>query len=518
MHRDVDLSSLQLFPAQRQGTLAVVTIALALAYVLLAYFGTTASMVAIWLRSETFAHGIVVIPIFLYLAWRERAALGRIVPEPSRLALVGIAAAAAIAWLGERVNAVSVPQLAMIAMVPLAVWALLGARAVRVLAFPLAFLFFAVPFGEFMVPRLIDWTADFTVWAIQLSGVPIYREGNMFTIPSGRWSVVEACSGLRYLIASAMVGVLFAYLSYRSARRRALFIAASIIVPLVANWLRAYGIVMLGHLSGNRLAVGVDHLIYGWIFFGVVMLLLFMVGSRWREDLPDEPAREAAIAAPGVERWTPRMWQAAAALAVIVGAGGWLDAAARSEGRPGDLQLARLAAVDGWTPATEFSRWHPDLAGANGTLRQTFVRDGVPVGIDVSIYRDQTRQAKALSSLNQLVQPSNQTWLQTYSGHAELDGAGGAFAARSAVVAGSAERLAVRQWFWVDGQVTASPVVVTFHQVLAILRGRSDAVAWVVLYTPLDRGEDAAARALAAFARAAGGPLDTTLRAAADAR
>ena len=54
-------------------------------------------------------------------------------------------------------------------------------------------------------------------------------------------------------------------------------------MPIVANWLRAYMIVMLGHLSNNRIAVGVDHMIYGWIFFGVVMLLLFWVGSLWQE-------------------------------------------------------------------------------------------------------------------------------------------------------------------------------------------------------------------------------------------
>jgi hypothetical protein len=61
----------------------------------------------------------------------------------------------------------------------------------------------------------------------------------------------------------------------------------SIIVPIIANWLRAYMIVMLGHLSGNRLAVGVDHLIYGWVFFGVVILAMFWIGARWREDEPD---------------------------------------------------------------------------------------------------------------------------------------------------------------------------------------------------------------------------------------
>ena len=73
-----------------------------------------------------------------------------------------------------------------------------------------------------------------------------------------------------------------------------MFMSAAILVPIVANWLRAYMIVMLGHLSNNRLAVGVDHLIYGWIFFGLVMLLLFWVGSFWRStDMPAPAPRRS---------------------------------------------------------------------------------------------------------------------------------------------------------------------------------------------------------------------------------
>ncbi len=91
-----------------------------------------------------------------------------------------------------------------------------GNDVTRRILYPLAFLFFAVPAGDFLMPTLMDHTADFTVMALRLSGVPVFREGNYFTIPSGNWSVVEACSGLRYLIASITLGVLFAYLNYRA--------------------------------------------------------------------------------------------------------------------------------------------------------------------------------------------------------------------------------------------------------------------------------------------------------------
>ena len=112
----------------------------------------------------------------------------------------------------------------------------------------------------------------------------MYREGLQFIIPSGSWSVVEACSGIRYLIASITVGCIFAYLSYRSLRQApgCSFWWPSL-VPLVANWVRAYLIVMLGHLSGNELATGVDHLIYGWVFFGVVIMAMLLIGARWAD-------------------------------------------------------------------------------------------------------------------------------------------------------------------------------------------------------------------------------------------
>ena len=82
----------------------------------------------------------------------------------------------------------------------------MGTAMLRALAFPLSFMFFAIPFGEFLMPQLIDWTADFTIAALRLTGIPVYREANSFVIPSGHWSVVEACSGIRYLIAIHWLG------------------------------------------------------------------------------------------------------------------------------------------------------------------------------------------------------------------------------------------------------------------------------------------------------------------------
>jgi exosortase A len=226
------------------------------------------SLVSVWHRSGTYAHCFIVPAIVAWLIWRKRAELRSIEIRPVLSPIIAIAAAGAI-WVAASLAGVLIAsQFALLFILELAVIAVTGVAVTKRLLFPLAFAFFAVPAGAILVPTLIDWTAHFTISAVRLSGVPVYREGATFAIPSGRWSVIEACSGIRYLIASVMGGTLFAYLTYRSLTRRLVFVAASVVFPIVANWLRAYLIVMLGHLTDNRLAAGVDHLIYGWVLFG----------------------------------------------------------------------------------------------------------------------------------------------------------------------------------------------------------------------------------------------------------
>ena len=190
------------------------------------YVQTAESIVAIWWRSETYAHGFLIVPIVVVLIWSRRRELATIVPSPDQLGFV-LLAGAGLAWIAAAAgNAQVVQQLALVAMIPAAVIAIAGRRVARALAFPLAFLFLGVPMGESLIPGLMDWTADFTVAALRLTGIPVYREGTFFTIPSGNWSVVEGCSGLRYVIASVTAGCLYAYLNYQSLVRRLLFVAA----------------------------------------------------------------------------------------------------------------------------------------------------------------------------------------------------------------------------------------------------------------------------------------------------
>src|SRR3546814_15934844 len=83
----------------------------------------------------------------------------------------------------------------------------------------------------------------------------------------------------------------------RSWRRRLFFIALSVVVPIAANGIRAYGIILLAHLSDYRLAVDVDHVLYGLAFLIIVTLILLGIVVLLREREPADGAGSIAAAA-----------------------------------------------------------------------------------------------------------------------------------------------------------------------------------------------------------------------------
>ena len=497
--------------------------------ILLVYREAATAMVLIWSRSDTFAHAFLVPPISLWLIWRQRQALAQQVPQPAPWMLPAFAAVALVWLLGELVAVNSVTQLALVAMLVLAVPVVLGFRITWVMLFPLAFLFFSAPVGEFLLPTLIGWTADFTVMALRLSGIPVLREGNQFQIPTGSWSVVEACSGVRYLIASFMVGTLFAYLNYRSTRRRVIFSLVSILVPVIANWLRAYMIVMLGHLSGNTIAVGADHLIYGWVFFGIVITALFMIGARWAEPdaAPTAPAPAIlgtgarAPASAGVASWAVVL----AAVLLIAAPPAALWAIERAE-RVDELRLALPATLaPPWQAQADALSidWRPQFDGASAQSHRIYRQGTQQVGLHVAYYRQQRDGHKLVSSLNVLVGAKDKAWNQTTAGSQTLALLAGPMAVRTGELLraeqSGLERQRVRVWqlYWVNGRWTANDYVAKLTGAWRRLQGLGDESASVVLYA-VERQAGDAEPALEAFLRDHLQPLDTWLAATRDSR
>lgn len=488
-------------PAGVQGwRQALGVLALLLLATLLLYRETGLAMVSIWARSDTFAHAFLVPPIVLWLVWRQRQTLAQHAPAPAPAALALTASASALWLLGELAAVNVVTQAALVALLVSTVPVVLGWPVTRLILFPLGFLFFTVPSGEFLVPQLMEWTADFTVLALRLSGVPVYREGLQFIIPSGHWSVVEACSGVRYLIASFTLGTLFAYLNYQSSRRRLLFMLVALLVPIVANWLRAYLIVLLGHLSGNKLAAGVDHLIYGWLFFGFVMMLMFLIGARWAEPAPPAGRRSAAPAPPLLPARGARPWGNAAAAAGMAALLAWppltlwlLERSANAE--PVQLAAPSALAADWQTVPTGAPPFKPAFQNPAAEINRSYRSRDRTVGLYLGYYRQQDYEHKLVSSSNVLVLSSDPHWVRVGDGSRRLTLGAQPVALRTAELRPVAltgpfnsGRLVAWQLYWINGTLTASDYLAKAYSAFYRLSGRGNDAAVIVVYTADGQG------------------------------
>lgn len=478
---------------------ALLRLALVWAAVFVFYGDALRSMALIWARSDTFAHGFLVAPIALWLVWRQRERLQHAQPALAPWLALAIVPAGAGWLLGEAAGANVLTQFCATALLVLAVPATLGLAVARQIAFPLLFLFFMVPVGEFMTQPMMEWTADFTVYAVAASGVPVYREGQNFIIPSGAWSVVEACSGVRYLIASFMVGTLFAYLNFSSWRRRLLFCVVALVIPIVANWLRAYLIVMIGHTSGNQLAVGADHLVYGWVFFGVVVLLMFMAGARFAEPPAPRSAPPAGALAPPPAHGLAGLGLALG-LALLVALPPIYARQALGGAVPAPVALTLPALAGTTTPAAdgEGPLLEPVFEGAAAQASRRYRMDDGDVLVHVAYYRQQGYGRKLVSSENVLVRSRDARWNRVASGRTTLQRPGeGALDFQTAELLGpertgaaQRERLDVRQAYWAGGRWTASEQAALLQVALARLRGQGDDGAVLTLAAP---GSDPAA-------------------------
>jgi len=437
----------------------------------------------VWRGSDTYTHCFFVIPIAAYLAWRRRDDLRLLTPEPFWPGLLLIAGAGAV-WLVSHVAGVLFyEQLAFAVLVPALVITLFGLRVARVLTFPLAFLFFAVPFGEALHPALMSFTARATVIGLRLTGVPVAVEGMYLTTPTGNWQVVEACSGLRFLISMFTLGCLFAYMHFRLARNRILFGTLALIAPVLANGLRAYVMVLTGYLSRREIGAGFDHFAIGWTVFAIAMAIFFFLGSRWRETLADAPSTPAPAPAPAR---SPRRLGAAAAAAVALmvapaAYAAWIHPPAES----GPIALHAPGPTGGWTPVrTPPSLWSPEFKGTDAAVRTVYEKDGNLVDCYIGFYRNQSQGRELIHYANVIAPRGESVWHMVTQRDTSLTSGGEAVPVHETLMRSTALRYGVWHWYWLPDEFTGSATRAKLIQARSRLLGRPDHAAVVILSAP----------------------------------
>lgn len=461
--------------------------------ILVAFRDDVMLVIESWETMPSHAHGYVVVLVVAYFLWKKRPFIDAVPLSPSLVGLCAFLLAALAALVGELVSAAAVVQFSTIFLIIAAVWAIMGYQAFRTMLGPLAFLFFTISFGQDVLPTLMDWTADATVAALRASGIPVFQQDRHFIIPSGSWAVVEACSGIRYLFTAFFIGTIYAYITYQGWLKRVIFVVAMLALALFANWLRAYAIVLIAHLTNNEWGLGLSHLTFGWFIFGVVVFTAFWIGSYWQEADPVPPSEKSGAAG----QLAPTT--ATAALIVVLTLGVPLLSQTllnrSSDGAtPPELDFAQSLA--GLANAEARHKLIiPEYSGAARIHQQTVRQGDADLLFFVAYYRDQKQGSELVNIANQLEPTKDWNW--TGKRQYAIAGAPVAKLHVEKYSLGPDIALATRI-YWHAGYATQSSMQSKLAQAINLLTGRGDDGAAVIITVSANQ-EPEAQRALETF-------------------
>jgi exosortase A len=457
-----------------------------------------AAAVQVWWTSPTFSHCFLVIPVSAYFVWCRRHVLAALTPAAYPRALWLFPPLVLVSLVGELTHINEVKQLAFVGLLQVLILAVLGLQVYRRILFPSLFLFFLVPMGEYLIAPLQQFTTNFISAGLTLFEIPHYTEVNVIQLSNGNYEVAEACAGLRFLIATIAVGVLFVYLTYRKWYKIILYLAASVVTPVIANGFRALGIILLAHWSDNRIAAGADHIIYGWGFLAAILLVIMFVGMRYADPIPQAESGEVVA--------VPALRPLAFPLALL------LSLAAISFGpallywqshRPSHFDTAAFSAPlkpAGWQTGAVSNGWSPNYAAPDARLTFAMRKAGPsPLNVDVFVnyYTGGNKSRRLITSTNKLWKAD--VWHPLSQGRAEAV-LGGQIVHLGEVVISSAGLTRIIWWtYWSGGRFTTRGLDVKLDKLRHPLSGGGSALVAVSTLVSVDT-DDARARLRGALA------------------
>jgi exosortase D (VPLPA-CTERM-specific) len=495
---------------------------LALAVTVIAFRDSLALLVGRWMAQEEYSHGFLIPVVSAWLLWMRRDAIAANIGRPSWTGLAIILFAFAIHIIGQFSSIFLLSQLAFILVLFGLVMAFGGYALLQVTFVPIAFLIFAIPLPYFLEAKLTLQlqliSSQLGTAVIRMFQIPVYLEGNLIDLGYYKLSVVEACSGLRYLYPLLSLSFLAAYLFQAPIWQRAFVFLSGIPITIGMNGFRIGMVGVTMDRWGTQMADGFLHFFEGWIIFiacAVILLAEMAVLARLSGHKLFHVFGVSASAGNALATRTTdesggnqfaRQFVAVTCLVLLcAGALAIQTISHRTELVPERTRFAAFPrSIDDWRghasllePATE------KALGVDDYILSDYVRsDGKPVNLYVAYY---STQRNGYAPHSPAVCLPGGGWFITHLEQTNYDGLGIRFPLNRAIIEHDGTRDLVYYWFDERGRKIAGEYAAKWYLLTdAITKNRTDG-ALIRLTTRIlpEEAEHDADRRLQAFMRAA---------------
>jgi exosortase B len=250
-----------------------------------AYFPTVSRLIDGPWQTEQEGHGPLIIAASLWLVWQSREQLKAVELAPAPILgwtvlLFGLL----LMFLARTQDVLPAEAFSIIPVIVGCVLLAAGWPTLRILAFPIGFLIFAVPVPDWIIDAatvpLKVFISNSVTKILYAAGFPIAQNGVMIMIGSYQLLVKDACSGMNSIFALSAIGVFYAYAFRWEQKARALILLASIIpITIAANFIRVISLVLIAYYGGPDMLEGTVHDLTGIGLFVVAVVLLFLLDA-----------------------------------------------------------------------------------------------------------------------------------------------------------------------------------------------------------------------------------------------
>ncbi|MEM9494797.1 MAG: exosortase A [Pseudomonadota bacterium] len=448
-------------------------IALYLGFIIavLIFFAPTAMhMIRVWGQSATYQYGYLVAPMAVAMLALDRRRLLSLAPKRSALGAAGVVFASAM-WLAAHAAGVAIAeQVALISMIVAGALASYGRAIFSIASFPLAFLFFMVPFGESFIAPFQTITVGAIMASLAAAGMPASADGFFITTAAGDFHVIAECAGLRFFIAAIMVAGFFGRLHFGAWRQTLAFMALAGVFAIAANGLRASLMVVIATATNKQLAVGDNHLFLGWISYAIAFALLLWIGRRMARDT--QPLqRTASSHGMRAEKGSGDWIAASLILAPIIAT---LYAHAIVDRTPSITSVPAFPMMAEWTSDAP-DRWAPAFTGADRKAFSSAAHGDATITLAAGGYTHDRPGAEIVHHSNRSF--NGQSW--KHIGQSKHEGA-----VFNLIYGPKGERRAATTLYWLGDDYYRSPLQMKLAQFRLKLIGVNPAGGVIIASAP----------------------------------
>jgi exosortase D (VPLPA-CTERM-specific) len=251
---------------------------------------------------EDYSHCSLIPLVVLYLIWEKKDRLNTLASVPSWTGLVPFLLGIGFFWLGELGGEYFMLYFSLWLVLIGICWLHLGWQKIKSIGFALVVMLAMFPFPNFINVRISLFlqlvSSKLGVWMLHTYGMSAYREGNVIDLGFTQLQVVEACSGLRYVMPMMILSLILAYWFRAAFWKKAVLFLSAIPLAIFMNSLRIAATGILHSLFGPAVAEGFFHGFSGWLLFVVAIpvLVLLMWGLKWlppQENAEDMQTKHA---------------------------------------------------------------------------------------------------------------------------------------------------------------------------------------------------------------------------------